>query len=214
MTNELDDRATMALFWSSRSPFVRKVMMVAHEAGVADRIALRRVIVMMLKPDADVVAVNAIGRIPVLLTPDHGALRDSRVICEYLDTLGGEPRLYPAGPGRWRALSWQADGDGLMETLVTWRSERDRPDGTRSETYINAYQAKLVRVADALESQAEALAAAPFCIGHIAIGCALAYADFRFDAEQWRNHRPALAAWHAEFSSRPSAKATAFADEY
>ena len=205
---------TMTLFWSSRSPFVRKVMVVAHEAGVADRIAIRRVNVSMLKPDAEVVAVNAIGRIPVLLTPDQGWLPDSRVACEYLDALGGGPRLFPAGPARWRALAWQADGDGLMETLVAWRSERERPAGARFEAMIDAYRAKFARVANVLEGRAEALAAAPFCIGHVAIGCALAYADFRFEAEQWRGHRPGLAAWHVTFSRRASAVSTAFADEY
>ena len=215
MNNEKDIQGhTMTLFWSSRSPFVRKVMVVAHEAGLAGRIVLRRVNVSIVKPNADVVAVNAIGRIPVLLTPGRQWLADSRVIAEYLDALGGGPQLFPSGPERWRALAWQAEGDGLMETLVAWRAERDRPAGARSDAYIEAYRAKLERVADALEARAGALAAAPFSIGHIALGCALAYADFRFEAEQWRDHRPALAAWHATFSRRPSAIATAFADEY
>src|SRR3546814_12039538 len=30
----------MKLFWSSRSPFARKVVMVAHETGLHDRVAL------------------------------------------------------------------------------------------------------------------------------------------------------------------------------
>jgi glutathione S-transferase len=215
MNNEEDIRAhTMTLFWSSRSPFVRKVMVVAHEVGLADRILLRRVNVSMLRPDRDVVAVNAIGRIPVLLTPDRWWLPDSQVIAEYLDTLGGGPRLFPSGAERWRALAWAADGDGLMETLVTWRSERERPAGSRSDAFIDAYRAKFIRVADVLEARAEALAAAPFSIGHVTIGCALAYADFRFEAEEWRDHRPALAAWHAAFSRRAAVVATEFVNEY
>ena len=32
---------TMKLYWSSRSPFARKVMIAAHELGIADRIATR-----------------------------------------------------------------------------------------------------------------------------------------------------------------------------
>ncbi|HEX6609324.1 MAG TPA: glutathione S-transferase, partial [Hyphomicrobiaceae bacterium] len=35
----------MKLFWSSRSPFVRKVMVFAHETGLADRIERTQVIV-------------------------------------------------------------------------------------------------------------------------------------------------------------------------
>jgi glutathione S-transferase len=215
MNNGKDIEArTMTLFWSSRSPFVRKVMVVAHEVGLAGHIVLRRVNVSIVRPDADVVAVNAIGRIPVLRTPEGQWLADSRVIAEWLDAQGEGPLLFPDGPERWRALAWQAEGDALMETLLAWRSERDRPAGARSDATIEAYRAKLERVADALEARAGALASAPFSIGHIALGCALAYADFRFEAEQWREHRPALAAWHATFSRRPSAVATAFADEY
>jgi len=33
------------LFWSSRSPFVRRVMVPAHEVGIADRIRTERVVV-------------------------------------------------------------------------------------------------------------------------------------------------------------------------
>ena len=204
MNNEKDIQAhSMTLFWSSRSPFVRKVMVVAHEAGLAGRIVLRRVNVSTLKPNADVVAVNAIGRIPVLRTPGGQWLADSRVIAEYLDAQGGGALLFPAGPDRWRALAWQAEGDALM---VTWWPGGPNATGRRaprSHAHIEAYRAKLERVGDALEARA-VLATAPFSIGHIALGCALAYADFRFEAEQWRDHRPGVAAWHAAFSRRPS----------
>jgi glutathione S-transferase len=45
-------------------------------------------------------------------------------------------------------------------------------------------------------------------IGHIAIGCALSYLDFRFAAEDWPNAHPQIAAWHATFAGRASARAT------
>ena len=41
----------MKLLWSSRSPFVRKVMLVAHEKGLADRIEQVRTIVAPTKPN-------------------------------------------------------------------------------------------------------------------------------------------------------------------
>jgi glutathione S-transferase len=40
-----------------------------------------------------------------------------------------------------------------------------------------------------LESEASALAATPFGIGRIAIGCAPSYADFRFPDLSWRARR-------------------------
>ena len=59
-----------------------------------------------------------------------------------------------------------------------------------------------------LEQEAAALGHTPFGIGHIAIGCSLSYLDFRFADLGWRSGHPQIAAWHAAFAERPSAKAT------
>ena len=63
-------------------------------------------------------------------------------------------------------------------------------------------------VLESLEREAAALTAAPFGIGHIAIGCALSYLDFRYAEEDWRKGHPRLANWHAAFAARPSVRAT------
>ena len=42
----------MKLYWSSRSPYVRKVMVVAHEMDLAGRITCERVVVSALKPNS------------------------------------------------------------------------------------------------------------------------------------------------------------------
>ena len=57
-----------------------------------------------------------------------------------------------------------------------------------------------------------ALDAAPYDIGHVAIGCSLSYLDFRWPDWEWRAAHPALAAWHAAFSARPAVRATAHVD--
>jgi glutathione S-transferase len=68
-------------------------------------------------------------------------------------------------------------------------------------------------VLDSLEREADALAASAFDIGHIAIGCALSYLDFRFAEEDWRKGHPRLAIWHAVFAARPSVEATLPVDD-
>ncbi len=45
-------------------------------------------------------------------------------------------------------------------------------------------------------------------MGHIAVGCALGYLDFRHDAREWRNGNGALVAWYEGFSARPAMMAT------
>ena len=65
---------------------------------------------------------------------------------------------------------------------------------------------------DRFERMAPEVAARPFDIGHVALGCALSYADFRFADLGWRTGRPNLADWHAGFAARPSVLATGIVD--
>ena len=102
----------------------------------------------------------------------------------------------------------------MMDFLLVWLSERSRPAPQQSPELIAACRTKLTTVLDALEREAPSLAAAPFSIAHIAIGCALGYADFRFKDEAWRTGRPQLAAWAETIHTRPSFQATQPADTY
>ena len=204
----------MKLFWSSRSPFVRKVMAVAHEVGIAGRIRTERVVVGANNPNADVMAVNPLNKIPTLVLDDGTALYDSRVICEYFDTLHDGPKLFPADPAlRWPALWRQALGDGLMDVILLRLGEQGRPPQAQSEKHLAAYRLKIATTLDRLEGEADGLAE-PVRIGHIAVGCALAHLDFRFAADDWRTGRGKLARWHAGFARRPSMQATEFVDAY
>jgi len=201
----------MQLHWSSRSPFVRKVMVVAHEAGLADRIARVPTVVALTRLDQSLLPRNPLGKIPTLVLEDGTTLFDSVVICEYLDGLGGAPRLFPAaGPARIEALRRHALGNGAMDFLLLWRGElaRTPPD----QRILDGFAAKLDAVLAAFEADVPALSAAPFGIGQVAIGCALSYLDFRWPEAGWREARPALAAWHAGFRARPSVKATEHID--
>ncbi len=205
----------MKLYWSSRSPYVRKVMMAAHEMGVVDRFDCERTIVSAFAQNPDMLAVNPLGKIPTLVLDDGTALYDSPVICEHLDGLHDGDKLFPAaGPERFRALTWLALGDGLLGRLLArMYEERTRTEEQRSEKLQEAIAGKLKSSLDALDSQAPELEKAPVCIGHVSIMCALGYLDFRFE-DDWRGPRPALAAWHKSFAARPSVVATEPEDVY
>jgi glutathione S-transferase len=205
--------AAMILHWSPRSPFVRKVMVTAHELTLADRIETVRTLAAMSEPNARLMRDNPLSKIPTLVLDDGTALYDSIVICEYLDGLAGGNRLFPAEPARrLDAMRRHALANGLLDLLVLRRNERDRPDGARSDPHLTAFAVKTAATLAAMEREAQGIAAMPFDIGHVTLGCALAYLDFRFAADDWRSGHPRLAAWHAAFAARPSAAATAFAD--
>src|SRR5690349_17755825 len=112
----------MKLFWSPRSPFVRKVMVFAHEAGVAGCIETVKTLVSSTAANRDLMKVNPLGKIPTLLTDDGQVLFDSYVICEYLDSLNEGRKLIPRqAPARWQALRWHALGDNLLDNSLLWR---------------------------------------------------------------------------------------------
>jgi glutathione S-transferase len=202
------------LLWSSRSPFVRKVMVAAYEVGIAGRIATERVVVGADKPNPAVMALNPLNKIPTLVLDDGAVLYDSRVISEYLDTLHDGPRLFPAdAAARWRALRRQALGDGLMEVIVLRLGEQHRPREIQSDNHLSSFRLKTLSALDCLEAEGVDAAGTPD-IGHIAIGCALAHLDFRFAADAWRTGRPELSTWFGVFAARASMRATQYADVY
>jgi glutathione S-transferase len=197
----------MKLHWSPRSPFVRKVMIFAHESGLIERLNCVRTVVAMDAPNAALLPDNPLSKIPTLVLDDGSPLYDSAVICEYLDTLHDRPKLFPpAGDARWTALRRQALADGFLDFLLLWRHERARAQP--SQALLGAFAAKYKSTLADLEQETAALSETPFGIGHIAIGCSLSYLDFRFADLSWRDGHPRAAAWHALFAERPSVKAT------
>ena len=204
----------MKLHWSPRSPFVRKVMVCAHELSIADRIETVYALVSLAQVNPDVLKVNPIGRIPALETESGMVLYDSHVICEYLDAEHGGSKLFPKdAPRRWDALRRLALGDGMLETGVLWRSERTRPAPQQSSPILLAFDLKMAHALDAVEADANALKLDGIDIGEIGIGCALGYLDFRFIELDWRARCPKAAKWFESFGARPSMQKTAPYDE-
>ncbi len=196
----------MKLHWSPKSPYVRKVMVCAHELGVIDRLELVRSVAAMLKPNARLMQDNPLSKIPTLVLENGFTLFDSVVICEYLDDLARGSLFPRQGEDKWQALRWHALGDGLLDALILWRNERERE--LPLQALIDAFELKTRTALKVLDDEAQALAETSFAIGHVAIGCALGYLDYRFDTLRWRDITPRLADWHAELCQRPSFKAT------
>jgi glutathione S-transferase len=200
------------LHWSPRSPYVRKVMIALHEKGLADQVTRVRTHVDPMVPLHGFMDVNPLSKIPTLELEDGQVLFDSHVICRWADRQGvGGPDLFPP---QLIAERDEALGTGLLDVALPWLVEaRLRPQALRSEDMIAVYRTKMNAVVDWLEARVPDLEDRPFDIGHLSIGVALCYLDFRFAAEDWRNGRPRLADWHAGFCQRPSVQATQFADD-
>jgi glutathione S-transferase len=203
----------MKLYWSPRSPFVRKVMVCAHELGIAGDIEKIYTLVSASTVNNHAMQANPIGRIPALVTDEGKILYDSVVICEYLDALHGNHRLFPRqGDDRWNVLRRHALANGTLEILVLWRGELSRPTAQRSPETLDAYRAK-VTSGLAAAARDDALESADIDIAHVTLGVVLGYLDFRYAEFDWRTQQPALAKWYESFGARPSMRETAPQDE-
>lgn len=196
----------MKLHWSPKSPYVRKVMVCAHELNLVDRLERVRSVAAMVKPNERLMLDNPLSKIPTLVLDDGFALFDSVVICEYLNDLQGGSLFPPRGTDKWQALRWHAFGDGLLDALILWRNERERE--VPLAALCAAFELKTRTSLGNLDDEAQALTETPFSIGHIAVGCALGYLDYRFSHLNWRATAPRLALWHAELGKRPSFQET------
>jgi glutathione S-transferase len=195
----------LVLRYSPTSPFVRKVLVMAHETGLEGRI--ERVLTLPWDPHTDLPKDNPLGKVPTLNTPE-GWLYDSLVICDYLDSLHKGPKMFPpSGPERWRVLRRHALADGTLDAAVLRLVETRRAANEQSPSWIERQKGVVKRGLDRLEAEARGFGDM-IDISIIATAVLLGWLDFRFPSEDWRPGRPTLAAWYAKFSQRPSMLAT------
>ncbi|MEM7407568.1 MAG: glutathione S-transferase N-terminal domain-containing protein [Pseudomonadota bacterium] len=201
----------MQLFYARPSPFVRKVMVMLAEAGQTDAVTLIDGFGSPVDPNAEVVASNPLGKIPCLVLDNGDTLYDSRVITRYLDARFGTA-LYPEGDALWRTLTLESHADGMLDASILCVYEvRCRAEGERSTDWVAGQRDKIARGLDALETRWLDYLNGPVEMGHLAIGCALEYLDFRREMggwDDWRTGRPGLSDWIATVSARPSMQAT------
>ncbi|AZR94442.1 glutathione S-transferase [Bordetella trematum] len=199
----------MKLIGSLTSPYVRKVRVVMAEKKLDYQLELENV----WSPDSQIQQFNPLGKVPCLIMEDGGALFDSRVIVEYLDTLSPVARLIPqSGRDRAAVKCWEAIADGMQDACVAIVRENARPEAQRSPDWIERQYSKIHAALRAME---DSLGENAHCMGvnytlaDIAVGCALSYLDLRFAALNWRHDHANLARLDEKLAARPSFMDTA-----
>jgi glutathione S-transferase len=199
----------MKLYFTPTSPFVRKVMVVAHEVGLAGRLTTTFLRPTPTRADAELSRDNPLSKIPVLVTDDGLSLYDSAVICEYLDSLHPGRKIIPApGPDRWRALRGQALADGILEASVLVFYERTmRPEEKHWAPWIDGQAEKARQGLDALEKDAASFGD-EVDLGQICAAVTFGWLEYRNVHGNIRQGRPTLSAWYNRFRTRDSMVAT------
>jgi glutathione S-transferase len=203
---------SMKLLYQTHSPYARKVLVFAHEVGLADRVEVVHHETSPTVRNPEVFAENPLGKVPVLIRPGLPPIFESDVICAYLDTLHDGRRLIPAkGEARWRALQVQALAQGLADAgiAVRWETVR-RPEHLRHPPLRDGYVEKLVASYDWLERELDT--ASEIDVGHVALATVLDWLEFR-DLPSIRPGHPRLSDWLAAFAARPSMRATPLSGE-
>ena len=191
----------MQLLYTKRSPYARKVHVVALEKNLP--LTLLEEDLMQKSPQ--LLAANPLGKIPALILDDGQTLFDSPVICEYLDSLNDTPRLILPDQ-RFAILRWQALADGLMDSAVALFYEKVRHPVDFNSQYLHTQEKNCAVVLHYCEQHTDELT--QLSLASISVACALDYINFRASQLNPEGLYPKLQAWFAEFSQRPSLQST------
>jgi glutathione S-transferase len=200
----------LKLHGPATSPFVRKAWIFLREKGLD--FEHRQLDPLAKTPRF--LAMNPLGRVPILEESDGHLISDSSVICDYLERIRPSPALYPAEPReRARALWLEEYGDTLlvgvcarvfwMHVIIPVRTGKPVDLGEVAKFVDESFPGAL----DPLEKIAPErgwLLGYAFGVADIALLSPVRLLDLAgapLDAARW----PKLEAWYQRAIARPSA---------
>lgn len=186
----------MKLYLNPPSPYARKVVVVAHEVGIADRIEILK-----FDPWIDpqpLVDATPLCKVPALVTDEGELIVESGTIAEYLMNRAGKP--LSGGAERFEILARAAVAHGMMDAAFISVIEKRRPEPKQWQDWIDRQYRALTRTLPTIAVPP----AGRFDLGDMTLACTLAYLDFRVESLGWREMRADLADWLDVVSNRPS----------
>lgn len=186
----------MKLYLNPPSPYARKVVVVAHEVGLAGKIEILK-FDPWIDPPA-LVDATPLCKVPALVNGDGSLIVESSTIAEYLMDRAGQ--ALPAGAARFEVLGRAAIAHGMMDAAFISVIEKRRPHEKQWEDWIDRQHRALIRTLPTVAVPPSGR----FDLGDITLACTLAYLDFRVGNLSWRTIRVDLATWLDSISDRPS----------
>ncbi|MSO65827.1 MAG: hypothetical protein EXQ85_08550 [Alphaproteobacteria bacterium] len=204
----------MKLVFTPYPHYIHKVLVVAAEAGVLDRLGFIRQV--PFAPEGEICEYNPLCKVPAFVLDGGEPLYGGLVICEYLDSLRTSgPSLFPTDASRWRVKRQMMLGDGLFDatTLLRVLSWKDKDKWDRE--YMARERRKIRTSLDHMERDAAQFEVGAFHIGHVCFAGGLSYLGLQCpvnkvalvagdEAFDWRVGHPRLEAWYDEVIKRPS----------
>jgi glutathione S-transferase len=192
------------LYYTTTSPFARKVRVVIKEAGLDNEVTLVKTVVR--NPQSSLLPLSPPGKVPVLETLDGIIISEANYICAYLEDNFENVQLLPGGARRMPALAMEGLACGLLEGTATWVRAMRAPEPIRNPKAVALEDGRVNRCLDAFEALAGDWNEpdTPFYLPRITLSCALGALSFRMPQFDWHKNRPSLSAWWDRISAKSS----------
>lgn len=190
----------MKLLYTKRSPFARKVRVLALEKGIQ----LECIDENLQNKSSRLLDSNPLGKVPTLLLDNGEIVFDSSVICQYLDTLNSSKQFIPSElKARIEVLKWEALSDDLMVAGINLFMEKMRHPSDFNKEFVAAQEMNIRHAYAYIETNLNQLK--DFNLAAVAVASAIGYIHFRLPALRVEGK---LASWFEEINQRPSMKET------
>ncbi len=186
----------MKLLYTKRSPYARKVRVLALEKGIK----LELIDEDLANKSKMLLDNNPLGKVPTLILDNGDTVYDSVVIVQYLDELNDKAAFIPrSGKARYEVLKWEAFADDLVTTAINVYMEKTRHPQGFHEQFVANGEKTILKAYNVIETHLSALN--DFNLASVAIASAIGYIHFRLPHLKVQG---ALAKWFDTINQRPS----------
>jgi glutathione S-transferase len=186
----------MKLLYTKRSPYARKVRVIALEKNIP----LDLIDEDLQKKSQRLLEANPLGKVPTLILDNGTTVFDSVVICQYLDGLNDKSIMIPREAGeRLEVLKWEAFSDDLVTTAINLYMEKMRHPQDFHKDFCTTLESNIRGAYKYIEKDLPKLQ--KFNLGAVAVASAIGYVHFRLPHLKVEG---ALAKWFDDISKRPS----------
>ncbi len=190
----------MKLLYTKRSPFARKVRVIALEKSIN----LELVDEDLQNKSTRLLDANPLGKVPTLVLDNGTTVYDSPVICQYLDGLSDKALMIPKDlQARVEVLKWEAFADDLMVVAINLYMEKVRHPSDFNQNFVTAQENNLKAAYAYIEKHLDQLK--NFNLAPVAVASAIGYIHFRLPHFKVQGK---LAQWFEVINQRPSMQQT------